>query len=115
MNANRVAGWLRDAPRLASLLLFEILGFFWCVKLGYCLYSYFTKGPAGVREAILRHTINPYGPHEWGPPGNPRWDIVVMRYALIALLTVVLGLINRRTLRKFWAELWQRPHPRPDS
>jgi hypothetical protein len=105
---------LRDAPRLLSLLLFEILALFWVIKAGYCVYGYLTNGISGVREAILRHATNPYNLSEWGR-GQPRWDLIAMRYVFIAVLTILLGFANRRTLRKFWEDLHQPPQPKYDS
>jgi hypothetical protein len=114
INTSWSVGWLKDAPRLAGLLVFEILIFFWCIKLAYIVYGYLTKGTAGVREAILQHTLSPYIPGEWAQ-GQPRWDIVAVRYGLIAIMTILLGLANRRSLTRLWVDLWERPLRKPPS
>jgi hypothetical protein len=108
--------WLKEAGRFASFLLFQILILFWCVKVGYAVHGYLTKGRPGVWEALLRHMPNPYDPREWiTHPAPVRWDIIALRYLAIALLTILFGLFSRDTIRKYWAEFWHRPNSAPNS
>jgi len=77
MNSNWSTAWLKDAPRLASLFIFEILVLFWAIKMGYCVYGYITEGIVGVRAAVLQHMSNPYDPREWVlHKSPPHWDLV---------------------------------------
>jgi hypothetical protein len=109
--------WLKETGRFTSFLLFQILILFWCVKVGYAVHGYLTKGRPGLREAVLRHMANPYDPREWTlHPAAVRWDIIALRYLAIALLTVLFGLFSRDTIRKYWMEFWHRPDSgQPDS
>jgi hypothetical protein len=97
---------MRSATRQIAVIAFDFLMVFWLVKAGYVIHGYITGGAVGVRLAVLQHVINPYNPGEWGPP--TRWDIVAMRYGMIALLTIGLGFVSRHKLRKTWLELWHR-------
>ena len=97
--------WLKEAGRFASFLLFQILILFWCVKVGYAVHGYLTKGRPGVWEALLRHMANPYDPREWiTHPAPVRWDIIFLRYLAIALLTILFALWSKRTLKKVYAD-----------
>jgi hypothetical protein len=61
--------------------------------------------------ALMRGTCIPDGPLPDDPRawGHPRWDLQVLRLLAIALITVELGLLNRRTLRGVWRQLRHGP------
>jgi len=90
--------WIAIGLRRTSLVLFAVLVFFWTVTLLYCGHAYFTRGATGIRAVLLHGTPISDDPN-W--LGHPRWDLVAMRYGLVALLTIFFGLTNRRTLAKF--------------
>lgn len=65
--------------------------------------------------ALMRGMPTPEDPRDWG---QSRWDLLVVRLTVIALVTIALGVLSRRTLAKFWHELRYGPstlggHPHP--
>src|SRR5205809_151499 len=94
--------WQRKVWRIVNLGLFQLFVFFWLIKLFYCLAGYFTNGIVGVRSAVLHGMPIPSNPEEWR---NPRWDLVIMRYVAIAIMTALLGWLNRQALRDFWRQV----------
>ncbi len=103
---NTLLKWIKEGFRLAGLGLFQILILFWVAKLYYCVHGYFVAGTKGMLGALLHGTPIPPDPREWG---HPRLDLLVIRLAVIALITVTLGVLNRRTLAKFLHELRHGP------
>jgi hypothetical protein len=91
-----------EALRLASLGLFQLLVLFWVAKAYYCARGYLTAGRRGALGALMRGTPIPDDPKEWG---HPRWDLLLLRLAGIAAMTVLLGALNRRSLGKLWRQL----------
>ena len=108
---NRLMKWTRAGLRLASLGLFQVLALFWIIKLYYCVRGYLTSGVRGVQGALVHGTPFPDDPKEWAHSRS--WELVVLRLLVIALITVLLGVIHRRTLAKFWRELVHGPSKKP--
>jgi hypothetical protein len=98
--------WTREGLRLAGLGLLQILILFWVAKLYYCAHGYFVGGTRGMLGALMHGMVIPSDLRESGPP---RWDLLVLRLAVIAFITVTLGVVNRRTLAKFCYELRHGP------
>lgn len=88
--------WLATVRHRAGLTLFVVFVFFWVVRFGYCTYGYFTNGFIGVQSAIIHGALVPRDRAQWG---HPRWDVIVFQYSTIALMTILLGLDNRSTIR----------------
>jgi hypothetical protein len=110
---NKLLKWTKEGFRLAGLGLFQFLVLFWIAKAYYCARGYFDAGFRGMLGALLRGTAIPADLKEWD---HPRCGFLLLRPIAIALMTVELGLLNRRTLRKFWSDLRQglgAASPRP--
>jgi hypothetical protein len=104
--------WIKKGFRFAGLGLFQILILFWLAKLYYSARGYYVAGTKGMLGALLQGTPVSSDPNDWAHP--PRWDLLVMRLVGIAAITVTLGILNRRTLAKFWRDL-RHPPSRSDD
>jgi len=110
---NKLLKWIKEGFRLAGLALFQFLVLFWIATAYYCARGYLNAGTRGMLGALLRGTVVLHDLDKWDPP---RPGLLLLRPIAIALITVELGLLNRRTLRKFWRELRHGPDaddPRP--
>lgn len=104
---NRMSKWLKGGVRLASLGLFALLLLFWLARFFYCAMGYFENGATGLRSALMRH-MQPI-PSDLNVWGHPQWEQIALRYAAIALITVLLGIHNRRVLADFWHTIRHGP------
>ena len=96
--------------------MFQLLVMFWILKAFLCVKGYFDSGVTGMLSALAHGGLAferpiPDHPAEWDTwaKGHPRWDLLILRLLTIALVTLALGLLNRRTLRKFWRGLFHGP------
>jgi hypothetical protein len=94
--------WLWRSWQIARLAIFEALCLFWLIKSAYCLHAYYTNGIPGVRRVILHGMPLTPDPRTWG---QARWDLVILRYAAIALMTVLFGVMSRIEFKEQWREL----------
>jgi hypothetical protein len=111
MTATSLEDSIRTAAKFVGIVLLEVCVGFWLIRMGYIARGFIVGGGAGAVGAFLHGMQSvPADPKEWG---QPRWGLVAMRYGAIALLTILLGLINKRLLREIWAELFKRrvAHP----
>jgi hypothetical protein len=93
---------VKKALQFAGLVLFQVLIFFWAIKLFYCVRGYFAAGTNGMIAALMHGAPFPVDPADWG---RPHWGFQVIRLVMIAFITVTLGILNRRTIARFWHEL----------
>lgn len=89
---------LRRAWRAISVSAFIVLVGFWCIKIGYCAYAFVTSGTPGIEHVLTRGmlTTSP-DPKDWG---QMQWGQIAALYALIALVTILLWLDNKRFLHR---------------
>jgi len=82
--------------RRTSLTVFVILVCFWIIKLVYCGHGYFANGITGLQNALMHGALVPSDHDQWG---RPRWVMIGLQYAGIALLTVLFAFDNRHVLK----------------
>jgi hypothetical protein len=99
---NKLAAKFRGVWNFAVFLVFQVFMLFWVITIALCIYGYLTKGVPGVLHVFLHSAPIPANPNEWG---QPRWDLIIVRYAVIAAITVGLGFINARRLRGIWEDI----------
>ena len=97
----------RKALQFAGLVLFQLLILFWAIKLFYCVRGYFVAGTNGMVAALMHGAPFPADPADWG---HPHWGLQVIRLVMMAFITVTLGIFNRRTIARFWHELFLGPN-----
>ncbi len=90
--------------RITKVAVFQLLVLFWVVKIAYAVRAYFVGGMVGVRGVILHGGPIPANPADWG---HPRWGVVALRYSVVAMLTLVAGLISRQELKQWWTEIYR--------
>jgi hypothetical protein len=97
---------IRKTLQSAGLLLFQLLMFFWIIKLFYCVRGYFVGGTQGMLGALMHGVPLPADPADWG---HSHWGFQAIRLVVIAFITVALGILNRRALAVFWHDLRHGP------
>jgi hypothetical protein len=99
--------WLREALRVASQGLLALLFLFWIARLLYCVTGYVNNGTTGLKSAIAAHMQSL--PTDLGSRTYPRWDLIAIKYVVIACVTLLLGILNRRVIADFWHTLRHGP------
>jgi len=100
-----VAHLVKTVFRRLGLVFFAILVFFWAATLVNCAFGFFESGLPGARHALVRHTSQ----ISFDRQGRLtfRQHSVALKYGIIGLLTLLLGLANRGMLSKLYASLRQ--------
>ncbi len=86
---------------MAGLFFASIL--FWMTVGFYCILGYLSAGGEGVKDWLLHVAVRPVITE--AAPATSDWNAVALRFVGIALITLVLGLANRKVLRRLAVKL----------
>ena len=93
---------LRRILKISSLVFFGLLSVFWIAVVFNCLHGFWQDGIRGARNAFLRHSaLMTYGQNHQTHASN-----AAVQYGVLALVTILLGLINRRTISLYAARFF---------
>ncbi len=112
IDTNRKPRSFGEAWPFANFALLQFVVLLWFAKLGYCLYAYLGSGLDGLKRSVLDAM-----PFISGPPElrYMTWQVAVLRYGLLAAITMLVAIANRRNLRWVRENVLRKPRPEPES
>jgi hypothetical protein len=84
--------------RTILLGMFMLMAGFWLIVAIYVIYGFFRGGAHEVSLWLLHVGLRPWESLR-GLNRRTQWDLVALRFGAVAVVTVLLWLANRRTIR----------------
>lgn len=94
---------LKLIVQIALAGLFCLAMLFWVSVAFYCLRGFATSGASGVTGWLMHIAAQPSGTSQI--PEIPDWNVIGLRFAGVAAITLVLWFANRRLLTSLRGEL----------
>jgi hypothetical protein len=96
---------LRLVIRIASAGFLCLSLLFWITVALYCIRGFISSGMSGVTAWLQHIAAQPSSVS--GVPEVPDWNVIGLRFAVVAAITLALWLVNRRLVARFVHELRQ--------